>query len=59
LPAPDRPISSGDPPEIAERYLLVAGGSVTELPDFRSLVADERMRTYLDPKMRRIAETLI
>jgi ABC-2 type transport system ATP-binding protein len=45
--------------EIAERYLLVAGGNVTELADFRSLVADERMRTYLGPKMTRVAETLI
>jgi ABC-2 type transport system ATP-binding protein len=45
--------------EIAERYLLVAGGNVTELPDLRSLVADERMRTYLGPEMTRVAETLI
>jgi ABC-2 type transport system ATP-binding protein len=45
--------------EIAERYLLVADGKVTEMPDFRSLVADERMRTYLGADMTRVAEALI
>jgi len=45
--------------EIAERFLFVAGGTVTELPDFKSLVAEERMRTYLGPEMTRAAEALI
>jgi ABC-type branched-subunit amino acid transport system ATPase component len=44
--------------EIAERYLFVAGGKVTEKPDFRALVADERMRAYLGPDMTRTAEAL-
>ncbi len=37
--------------EIAERFLFVAGGKVTEKPDFRSLMADDRMRAYLGPEM--------
>jgi ABC-type branched-subunit amino acid transport system ATPase component len=45
--------------EIAERFLFVAGGTVTELPDFKSLVAEERMRAYLGPEMTRAAEALI
>lgn len=45
--------------EIAERFLFVAGGTVTEMPDFKSLIADERMRTYLGPEMSRTAEALI
>ena len=45
--------------EIAERFLFVAGGTVTELPDFQSLVAEKRMRTYLGPEMTRAAEALI
>ncbi len=45
--------------EIAERFLLVAGGTVTDLSDFKSLVAEERMRTYLGPEMTRAAEALI
>jgi ABC-type branched-subunit amino acid transport system ATPase component len=44
--------------EIAERFLFVAGGTVTQVPDFRSLIADERMRAYLGPEMTRSAETL-
>jgi ABC-type lipopolysaccharide export system ATPase subunit len=44
--------------EIAERYLLVAAGTVTEKPDFKALVADERMRAYLGPDMTRTAEAL-
>ena len=44
--------------EIAERFLLVAGGKVMEMPDFRALVADERMRAYLGAEMTRAAETL-
>jgi ABC-type lipopolysaccharide export system ATPase subunit len=45
--------------EIAERFLLVAGGKVTEKADFRALVADERMRAYLGPDMTRTAEALV
>ena len=45
-------------PEIAERFLFVAGGAVSEKPDFRALVADERMRAYLGPEMTRTAEAL-
>jgi ABC-2 type transport system ATP-binding protein len=45
--------------EIAERFLFVAGGTVTELPDFKSLVAEEGMRAYLGPEMTRAAEALI
>jgi ABC-type multidrug transport system ATPase subunit len=44
--------------EIAERFLLVAGGQVTLKPDFRALVVDERTRTYLGPDMARIADAL-
>jgi energy-coupling factor transporter ATP-binding protein EcfA2 len=44
--------------EIAEHFLLVAGGTVTRFPDFGSLIAEERMRTYLGPEMTRTAETL-
>jgi len=44
--------------EIAERFLLVANGSVTPLPDFRSLIADSRVRAYLGPDMTRTAESL-
>ena len=45
--------------EIAERFLFVAGGTVTEIPDFQSLVAEKRMRTYLGPEKTRAAEALI
>lgn len=45
--------------EIAERFLLIAGGTVTQVPDFKSLIAEERMRAYLGPEMSRTAEALI
>lgn len=45
--------------EIAERFLFVAGGRVTEKADFPTLVADERMRAYLGPDMTRTAEALV
>jgi len=45
--------------EIAERFLFVAGGTVTEVPDFKSLIADARMRAYLGPEMSRSADALI
>ena len=44
--------------EIAERFLFVAGGTVTQVPDFRALIADTRMRAYLGPEMTRAAEAL-
>ncbi len=44
--------------EIAESFLFVAGGTVTQFADFRSLIAEEGMRTYLGPEMTRIAESL-
>jgi ABC-type multidrug transport system ATPase subunit len=44
--------------EIAERFLFVAGGTVTEVPDFKSPIAEERMRAYLGPEMTRTAEAL-
>ena len=44
--------------EIAERFLLVAGGQVTPKPDFRTLVADERMRAYLGADMARAAAAM-
>ncbi len=44
--------------EIAERFLFVAGGTVTKVPNFGSLIAEERMRAYLGPEMTRAAEAL-
>jgi ABC-2 type transport system ATP-binding protein len=44
--------------EIAERFLFVAGGTVSEKPDFATLIADERMRAYLGPEMTRVAEAM-
>ena len=44
--------------EIAERFLLVSGGGVTALPDFRALVDEPRFRAYLGPDMTRAAEAL-
>jgi ABC-2 type transport system ATP-binding protein len=44
--------------EIGERFLLVSGGGVTELPDFRALADEARFRTYLGPDMTRAAEAL-
>jgi len=45
--------------EIAERFLFVAGGTVTEISDFQSLIAEQRMRAYLGPEMSRTADALI
>lgn len=45
--------------EIAERFLFVAGGTVTEISDFKSLIAEQRMRAYLGPEMSRTADALI
>jgi hypothetical protein len=44
--------------EIAEQFLLVAGGSVTRFPDFAALVNEPRFRSYLGPEMTRSAEML-
>ena len=44
--------------EIAERFLLVSNGGVTPHPNFKSLIGDERCRTYLGPAMIRVAGTL-
>ena len=45
--------------EIAERFLFVAGGTVTQVPDFQSLVRDPRMKAYLGPQMTHEAEALV
>ena len=45
--------------EIAERFLLVAAGSVTQVPNFQALVSDSRMRAYLGPQMTSEAEELV
>jgi ABC-2 type transport system ATP-binding protein len=44
--------------EIAERFLFVAGGTVSEKPDFATLIADDHMRAYLGPEMTRVAEAM-
>jgi ABC-2 type transport system ATP-binding protein len=44
--------------EIAERFLLVSNGGVTPHASFKSLIGDERAKTYLGPEMIRIAGTL-
>ena len=44
--------------EIAEQFLLVADGGVTRQPDFRTLVAEPRFRSYLGPEMTRAAELI-
>ncbi len=44
--------------EIAERFLLVSNGGVAPHASFKSLIGDDRCRTYLGPDMVRTAETL-
>jgi ABC-2 type transport system ATP-binding protein len=44
--------------EIAGQFLFVAGGGVTRLADFRSLVAEPRFRRYLGPEMTRAADAI-
>jgi ABC-2 type transport system ATP-binding protein len=44
--------------EIAERFWLVSGGTVTPKPDFATLMDDPRMRSYLGSEMTRAAEAL-
>jgi ABC-2 type transport system ATP-binding protein len=45
--------------EIAERFLFVAGGTVTQVPNFQTLISDPRMQTYLGPQMSREANALV
>jgi ABC-type multidrug transport system ATPase subunit len=44
--------------EVAEQFLLVAGGGVTRHPDFPALTADTRFRSYLGPDMTQAADGL-
>ena len=44
--------------EIAEEFLMVAGGKVTAKPDFAALVADATVRSYLGADLTKAAETL-
>ena len=45
--------------EVAGEYLVVFGGKVARKPDFGSLIADDRVRTYLGPDMAAAAESLV
>jgi ABC-2 type transport system ATP-binding protein len=45
--------------EIADRFLLVAAGSVTQVPNFQALISDTRMRSYLGRQMTSEAEALV
>ena len=44
--------------EVADEFLLVAGGRVMRRPDWGALVADEVVRAYLGPDMTAAAEQL-
>ena len=44
--------------EIAEQFLLVAGGRASRKPDWRTLVADDAVRAYLGADMTAAAEQL-
>jgi ABC-2 type transport system ATP-binding protein len=44
--------------EIAEQFLLVAGGGVTRYPNFPALVNEPRFRSYLGPEMTQAAEAV-
>ena len=44
--------------EIAEEFLLVAGGKVARKPDFKALVTDTAVRSYLGPEMSAAADQL-
>jgi ABC-2 type transport system ATP-binding protein len=44
--------------EIAEEFLMVAGGKVTAKPDFAALVADATVRSYLGQELTQAAEAL-
>jgi ABC-type multidrug transport system ATPase subunit len=45
--------------EIAERFMLVAAGTVTQVPNFRALISDPGMKAYLGPQMTSEAEALV
>jgi ABC-2 type transport system ATP-binding protein len=45
--------------EIAEEFLLVAGGKVARKPDFKTLVTDSAVRSYLGPEMSAAADELV
>jgi len=45
--------------EIAEEFLMVAGGKVVRKPDFAALISDGTVRSYLGAEMTAAAETLI
>ena len=44
--------------EVAEEFLLVAGGRASRKPDWRALVADDAVRAYLGADMTAAAEQL-
>jgi ABC-2 type transport system ATP-binding protein len=44
--------------EVAEEFLLVAGGRASRKPDWRTLVADDAVRAYLGADMTAAAEQL-
>jgi len=44
--------------EIAEEFLLVSGGRVVRKPDFRALISDDAVRSYLGPEMTTAAQEL-
>jgi ABC-2 type transport system ATP-binding protein len=44
--------------EIAERFLLIASGTVAQVPNFQALISDPRMRAYLGSRMTSEAEAL-
>ena len=44
--------------EVADEFLLVAGGRVARRSDWRALVADDAVRAYLGPEMTATAEQL-
>src|SRR5262245_64117567 len=45
--------------EVADEFLLVAGGRVARKSDWRALVADEAVRAYLGPELTAAAEQLV
>ena len=44
--------------EIGERFLLVHGGSVEQMPSFAALIGDQRVRAYLGQEMTAIGDSL-
>jgi ABC-2 type transport system ATP-binding protein len=45
--------------EVAGEFLVVSGGNVARKPHFRSLIADDAVRSYLGPEMTSAAESLV